>query len=115
MVHWRSGSFSFVPEIQQAVEHPMAKADPGFVIMDAMREMDEMGQLAPKLPQPEARISAIASAAAAGDLEGLARDLFVACAATPTYRELLDRHPQTDAQISQALVTLREQGLVAFS
>ena len=111
MVGWTDGHFSFTPQDAIELTDPF-EGNPDFLLMDALRELDETANKQATLPPPGARLRALAEDP--GDLEPLHGALLAAAERGPTVAEAIDQVPQTDYQAAVALTELRARGLVSW-
>lgn len=113
---WAKGFFELEPPDERPVGEEMADSTEA-LLMEGMRQMDEMKALAGKLPAPEATLSvARPLAPRLRDLRGEEIDVIqvvVSAGAPPTTQALLDQSHAPDLETAQLVISLVERGYLA--
>jgi hypothetical protein len=115
MLTWTQGQFELEPPDERAVLEEIQDSTEG-LLMEGMRQLDEMHALAPKLPALTARISVPRSLTAKlRDLKPDELDLVQSAMAGVTVQGVLDAGRQTDLEAARALLSLVERGYLTAS
>lgn len=113
LLGWRRGRFSYQPGPVAAIR--TIKAQPDAVVMEGMRQTDELARLADRRPPDRARV--VVTMDRKGLPEDLHRTTREVLALTEFYAsvgEILDRAASTDFEVLRALALLEEKGVLYF-
>ncbi|MHB8419953.1 MAG: DUF4388 domain-containing protein [Myxococcales bacterium] len=113
LLQWKEGLFSFVPgepaqggDIHKPVEE---------LLLEGLRQSDELPALRAALPDPEAPLALTAAAdQLTGEQHPVTEEVLTLCrAGAATAGEILERSRATDFATAQALLTLLRRGILA--
>ena len=113
LLGWRRGRFSYHPGTTAAVRS--IKAAPDAVVMEGMRQADEMARLADRRPPDRARVVVTMDRKGLPeDLHRVTREVLALTEFYTTVGEILDRAGSTDFEVLRALILLQEKGVLYF-
>lgn len=114
MVQWQSGTFSFIPGIDEEIEDRFG-GNSDFLLMDALREKDESAARENDLPPIDARLEALRvverSTEEHSDLEWM---LYEAAIQGHTVADALDAAAETDVKVRFTILSLHEKQLIRW-
>jgi pSer/pThr/pTyr-binding forkhead associated (FHA) protein len=112
MLSWERGLFELTPEDPRKFDAPL-DLNVQEVLMEGFRQKDELAQLAPKLPAPDAEIKvSFPLAPPLKDLKPEQLDVFQAVLNSSGLNAMLDASPFEDLKTSQILLDLIQRGYV---
>lgn len=112
MLEWQEGQFAFTPRVPENI--PATVETPAeMLLMDALREKDELNGRRAELPPKNAVLRAEGEPAET-DLTELERSVFHLIAQGCNALEVLELLDHTDAAIYQAMLSLRDRGALAW-
>lgn len=113
LLGWRRGRFSYHPGPTAAVR--TIKAQPDAVVMEGMRQADEMARLAERRPPDRARVVVTMDRKGLPeDLHRVTREVLSLTEFYGTVGEIMDRASSTDFEVLRALILLQEKGVLYF-
>ena len=113
LLGWRRGRFSYQPGPVSAVR--TIKAPPDAVVMEGMRQSDELARLAERRPPDRARVVVTMDRKGLPeDLHRTTREVLSLTEFYSTVGEILDRAASTDFEVLRALALLEEKGVLYF-
>lgn len=113
LLGWRRGRFSYQPGPVSAIR--TIKAPPDAVVMEGMRQSDEMARLADRRPADRARVVVTMDRKGLPeDLHRTTREVLSLTEFYSTVGEILDRAASTDFEVLRALALLEEKGVLYF-
>ncbi len=113
MLGWRRGRFSYQPGTTSPVR--TIKAPPDAVVMEGMRQADELARLADRRPPDRARVVVTMDRKGLPeDLHRVTREVLSLTEFYATVGEILDRATSTDFEVLRALILLQEKGVLWF-
>ncbi len=105
----REGQFAFVPGKPGGAARIAKRLEE--LMMEGMRQSDEVARLLPALPAPADLVALAVSARAVPEgLHPVTAGVVALLAAPRTLQDLLDRSPATDLEVLRALAALLERG-----
>lgn len=113
MLDWKRGRFQYQPGPTSAVR--TIKSAPDAVVMEGMRQSDELARLAERRPPDGARV--IVTMDRKGlpeDLHRVTREVLSLTEFYGTVGEILDRAAATDFEALRALILLADKGVLYF-
>lgn len=113
LLGWRRGRFAYQPGPVAAVRS--IKAPPDAVVLEGMRQSDEMARLADRRPPDRARVVVTMDRKGLPeDLHRTTREVLSLTEFYSTVGEILDRAASTDFEVLRALALLEEKGVLYF-
>lgn len=115
MLAWDEGSFSFTPKEISDKSELGTPAE--FLIMDAVREKDELEYIRPKLPPMDARPEVDRTKVAEtpeGELGEAELGIIFMLAQGAKLQDLVDMLTETDASILKTVVELKDRGILSW-
>ncbi len=110
MLDWRSGTFALDPPDPTPVAEPL-DASAQEVLMEGIRQQDELNALRPKLPRDDRRLCLkLPLIPELGALSSLELGLLQLALNARSVAEVFDRSPATDLETAQSLLSLLERG-----
>lgn len=114
LLNWEQGTFAFKPEEQVEVTNRLAKSS-DFMLMDAMRERDELLVRKEELPALSAKPHVLRIADRETDeLQDLSWQVYELGLEGKPVLEMLDACIEPDTQIYSALLSLRDKGVLEW-
>jgi hypothetical protein len=112
MLSWERGLFELTPEDPRKFDAPL-DLNVQEVLMEGFRQKDELAQLTPKLPAPDAELKvSFPLEPALKDLKPEQLDVFQAVLNSSALSVMLDASPFEDLKTSQILLELIQRGYV---
>ncbi len=114
LLEWQQGSFSFRPlAAAESAERLTKSAD--FLLMDAVREKDELAARAGELPGREVKpqVARQVTREEAG-VDDVAWQLYELAQGQTSVADMLERVTQADARVYLGLLALRDKGLLTW-
>lgn len=106
----REGQFTFQPGVAPAAERIERRLDE--LLLEGLRQADELAALLPTLPAPADRIElAVGAAELPGGLHPVTEEVVGLLAVPRAFSELLDRCHASDLEAARAVSTLLERGV----
>lgn len=114
MLAWTSGSFSFSPNVTTELERRI-EGSTDFLLMDAVRERDELKAKSDQAPSAEVRPQVLRLANTETDeIEEAAWQVYEAAVEGKSVEQMLATLEVPDARIILALLTLRDKQILSF-
>ncbi len=119
MLGWLRGTFSFSPKVTVSVEQRL-EGSADFLLMNALRERDELAARQNEAPPSEARPSVLRIATSGDEadegegLEGLLWQVYELAVEGRTVGQIQAGLPHSDSRVLVALLELRDQGIVSW-
>jgi CheY-like chemotaxis protein len=110
LLSWQEAQFELEPLEEGNVEEIISEATQG-ALMEGFTQLDEQGQLRDRLPAADDWLTA-ASGKRPADLTDGERQVLEALGDGCAFGELLDRVPLPDLRVMEAVLALRERGLI---
>ena len=113
LLHWRRGRFSWQPGQTSPVR--TIKSPPDAVVMEGMRQADEVARIADRRPPDRARVLVTMDRKGLPeDLHKTTREVLALTEFYSTVGEILDRSTSTDFEVLRALILLEEKQVLKF-
>jgi hypothetical protein len=114
MFRWTEGTFDLQPISEHQVTEEITETTTS-LMLEGMRQLDEIHILEPKLPKPEARLAVVEPLP--GNMRDLATEeiqLFQLILHNGTLETVIDTFPGTDLEAYTCLLGLMKRGFVTF-
>lgn len=113
LLAWRRGRFSYQPGATSPVR--TIKSTPDAVVMEGMRQSDELERLADRRPPDRARVVVTMDRKGLPeDLHRTTREVLSLTEFYGTVGEIVERATSTDFEVLRALILLEEKGVLYF-
>jgi hypothetical protein len=112
MLTWVSGTFELEPPDEKSVLEEIQESTEG-LLMEGMRQLDEMNRIAPELPARDAAVGLPSPLVAPlKDLQPLELDTLQLVLNHGTLQAVLDRSPRTDLETAESLIKLLQKDYI---
>lgn len=114
MLHWKDGTFRYSPEDHTVARDISRNSDA--LLMEGLRQLDEWGGVAAKMPPPGSRLSLIKDPEdLPPELRPITQEVLLLLEFYDRVEEIVDKCSYSDYEISRTIIGLVQKGIVAVS